>query len=105
MTNRTPYPTGGARTMATRDGLPFPARCRLEGLPEPTAEFAFALAQGRRWRFDWAWPAFRVALEIDGGVWTGGRHTSGKGFLGDMRKLNAAATEGWLVLRCLPREL
>lgn len=51
----------------------------------------------RRWRFDWAWPACRVAVEIDGGQWAarGGRHNSDK----DREKLNAAAAGGWRVLR------
>ena len=37
----------------------------------------------RKWRFDYAIPEHKIALEVEGGVWTGGRHTSPKGFLGD----------------------
>ncbi|EIP99360.1 hypothetical protein OpiT1DRAFT_03874 [Opitutaceae bacterium TAV1] len=59
----------------------------------------------RRWRFDYAWPRYRVALEVEGGVWTGGRHTRGKGFLGDVEKYNTAAAMGWRVLRCTPDTL
>lgn len=54
---------------------------------------------GRKWRFDYAFPALRIAVEIDGGVWTYGRHNNAKGYIGDMEKLNAAASMGWLVLR------
>lgn len=71
------------------------------GLPAPVREHRFHPV--RRWRFDYAWPDLRVALEVEGGVWTGGRHTRGAGFLGDMDKYNAAAGLGWLVLRCTPR--
>mgnify|MGYP003628050189 FL=1 len=74
--------------------------CVLAGLPEPVAEHRFAAP--RRWRFDWAWPEDMLALEVDGGVWTRGRHTRGAGFLRDIEKLNAAAIAGWSVLRTTP---
>jgi hypothetical protein len=77
--------------------------CKQSGLPEPVAEHAFLF--GRRYRFDWAWPQHKVALEQEGGVWTGGRHTRGKGFLSDMAKYNHAAALGWLVIRCTPSTL
>lgn len=53
----------------------------------------------RRWRFDYAFPALKVAIEIDGAVWTQGRHNRPAGYLADMEKLNTAASMGWLVLR------
>lgn len=59
----------------------------------------------RKWRFDYAIPEWRIALEVEGGVHTGGRHIRPKGFLGDMEKYNAAAVLGWRVLRCVPDEL
>ena len=58
----------------------------------------------RRWRFDYAFPAVKVAVEIDGGVFTGGRHSGGVGQKRDFEKLNAAAEMGWLVLHYMPRE-
>lgn len=70
------------------------------GIEIPVAEYRFH--KTRKWRFDYAWPAYKVALEIEGGVWSGGRHTRGKGFLGDMEKYNAAAVAGWTVIRCTP---
>jgi len=53
----------------------------------------------RKWRFDFAFPEKMLAVEIEGGVWTGGRHTRGKGFVSDMEKYNAAAALGWTVMR------
>lgn len=71
---------------------------RAVGIPDPVLEYAFAQHLGRRWRFDLAWPGERLAVEIDGGTWTGGRHTTGRGHESDSRKRNAAVLEGWRVL-------
>lgn len=67
------------------------------GLPDPVQEHRFD--QTRRWRFDLAWPDRMLAVEVDGGTWTGGRHTSGTGYERDAEKLNAAVLAGWRVLR------
>ena len=81
----------------------FLALCRRAGMPEPTPELRFA--PPRRFRFDWAWPEARVALEVEGAVWTSGRHTRGSGFLKDVEKYNLAASLGWLVFRTTPQQL
>jgi len=52
----------------------------------------------RKWRFDYFHKS-GVAIELDGGVFTGGRHTRGAGFLKDMEKYNEAASRGILVFR------
>ena len=75
--------------------------CMEYGWGEPETEYQFA--KPRRWRFDYAWPAHKLALEIEGGVWTGGRHTRGAGFLKDMEKYNEAALRGWKLLRATPQ--
>lgn len=53
----------------------------------------------RRWRFDFAWPAYRIAVEVEGGVYSKGRHTRAKGYSEDCTKYNEAAIYGWRVLR------
>jgi very-short-patch-repair endonuclease len=53
----------------------------------------------RRWRFDFAFPDKRLAVEIDGGTWVRGRHQRPEGYERDCEKLNAAALAGWRVLR------
>ena len=68
-----------------------------EDLPEPEREFRFHPT--RKWRFDFAWPEYKVACEVEGGTWIGGRHTRGLGFQKDCTKYNEAALMGWLVLR------
>lgn len=59
----------------------------------------------RKWRFDYAIPVIKMAIEVEGGVWTGGRHTSSRGFLGDMEKYNEAALAGWCLVRTTPDHL
>lgn len=59
----------------------------------------------RKWRFDYAFPQAKVALEVEGGVWTQGRHTRPQGFLNDLEKYNTATLLGWRVLRTTPEQL
>ena len=77
--------------------------CENRKLPMPEQEWRFH--HERRWRFDFAWPGHKVAVECEGGAWSGGRHTRGKGFIGDLEKYNAAAADGWTVLRYTPQAL
>ena len=59
----------------------------------------------RRWRFDFAWPSSRVAVELEGGLYTRGRHMRPTGFAADCEKYNAAALAGWTVLRYTATDL
>ncbi|GIW81475.1 MAG: hypothetical protein KatS3mg105_3282 [Gemmatales bacterium] len=73
------------------------------GLPPCVEEYRFHPT--RRWRFDYAWPDHKVALEVEGGAWVRGRHVRGKGFVKDIEKYNEAAILGWRVVRCTPVQL
>lgn len=81
----------------------FEQQIRALRLPAPVKEYRFHVEQhgaaGRKWRADFAWVDLRLLVEIDGGTFSGGRHTRGKGFEADCYKLNAAAEDGWTVLR------
>lgn len=68
----------------------------LIDLPGHKKEFRFHPV--RRWRFDYAWPDIKIALEVHGGVFTNGRHTRGKGFTEDKVKMNTAQLLGWIVI-------
>lgn len=83
----------------------FIAFCLSEGLPEPIPEFRFEPT--RKWKADWLFEANgkRVALEIEGAVWTNGRHTRPKGFLGDIEKYNNLSLNGIYLLRVTPDNL
>jgi len=59
----------------------------------------------RKWRWDYAWPDAMLALDIQGGVWTAGRHTRGEGYSGDCEKQAEAVLRGWRVLRCTPGQI
>jgi len=89
--------------MARRSSLPFPTLCVMAGLPPPVAEHRFHPV--RKWRFDFAWPDRKVALEVEGGVFVQGRHSRGAGIRADIEKYNTATLLGWRVLRYLPEQL
>lgn len=72
-------------------------------IPDPVPEYRFD--PGRKWRIDFAFVAEKLAVEIEGGAWTQGRHTRGKGFLSDMAKYNALAVAGWSLLRFTPQQV
>lgn len=81
----------------------FALHCKLRKLPEPDREYRFH--PERRWRFDFAWPTKKVAIEVEGGTWTNGRHSRGNGFENDCEKYNEAAILGWTVLRFTTRQV
>jgi hypothetical protein len=85
------------------------------GIPAPEMEYVFHPV--RKWRFDFAWPTLAyptmvpseamdsLALEVQGGIWTKGRHTQGAALLKEWEKLNEAAVLGWRILYCQPQDL
>lgn len=81
----------------------FTMLCRRDFGVEVVKEYLFHPT--RKWRFDYAIPSHRIAIEVEGGVWTQGRHTRPKGFLGDMEKYNTATLMGWRVFRTTPDRL
>jgi len=68
------------------------------GLPEPEEEVRFHA--WRRWRYDLSYTKHKIAIEYEGGTWSGkSRHTSPKGYRNDAEKYTEGAILGWLVVR------
>lgn len=107
--------------------LDFPAQCRAAGLPAPTPEYLFAAdywqgglskcshkwvkrhrctvcgARQRQWRFDWAFDW--LAVEVQGGIFSKGRHVRGAALLDEYEKINHAVLLGWFVLFMTPQQM
>jgi very-short-patch-repair endonuclease len=85
----------------------FAFQCRAYRLPVPVRQFRFAQEVGRMWQFDFAFPQYKLAVEIEGlvvqklaGVLVvRGRHASISGFKEDCIKYATADELGWGVLR------
>jgi hypothetical protein len=91
----------------------FASQCRSFLLPHFEREVYFAQSIGRRWRFDFAFPRYHLAVELDGVVvkrvrgelFVLGRHASIDGLRGDNEKINTAILLGWSVLRFLQTDV
>lgn len=70
----------------------------LRAADAPSFQRELRFCPPRRFRFDFAWPEQRLAVEVDGGTWTGGRHVRGTGFEADCEKSALAAIHGWRVI-------
>ena len=77
--------------------------CAKELGVECVKEYRFY--KNRQWRFDYALPKYKIAIEVEGGVWTQGRHVRPVGFRGDMNKYNMATLMGWRLFRTTPKKL
>lgn len=62
-------------------------------------EQEFQFNKDRRWRADFHILDTRILIEVEGGIWSGGRHTRGKGYIADMEKYNSATALGYSVYR------
>lgn len=74
----------------------FALQLRALHLPPPQREFRFH--PHRAFRFDFAWPDLpggrRLAVEIEGGIHSGGRHVRPQGYKRDLEKYNSAVALG-----------
>lgn len=53
----------------------------------------------RNWRADFLITGTKILIEVEGGIWSGGRHTRGKGFTADCEKYAEATLLGYTVVR------
>jgi hypothetical protein len=80
----------------------FLAALAQAGIPAPVAEFKFHPV--RKWRMDFCWLDRKLALEIQGGIFSNGRHSRGAAMLKEWEKLNTAAGMGYRLLYCQPSD-
>ena len=79
-------------------GAQIAAHCRAGGYEAPEPEYQFHPT--RKWRFDFAFPAAKVAVEYEGTTGgKGGRHQRREGYAEDAVKYTEAALLGWKVIR------
>ena len=69
---------------------------RQSGLPTP--ERQVQLIPGRKWSWDVVYRAEMIAIEVQGGSWGVGAHSSGLGIARDCEKANSANLAGWCCL-------
>jgi hypothetical protein len=83
----------------------FGAHCRAVGIPEPVCEYRFL--PDRQFRWDYAWPDFMIAVEVEGGIWRkgGGAHSHPLNIERDIEKHNLGVMAGWKLLRYAPEDL
>lgn len=62
-------------------------------------KYEFKFCPHRRWKSDFRILGTNILVEVEGGTWSGGRHTRGKGYADDCEKYSWAAANGWTVLR------
>lgn len=100
---RTPGARGLDRLLTRRGDVPptesdaetlFLQLARRAGMPDPARQFGVLLG-GRRCRLDFAWPALRLAVEVDGFE----VHGSPSALHADLQRQNHLMLDGWLLLR------
>ena len=69
---------------------------RALDLPEPIREYQ--AIKGRKFRFDFAWLERKLLVEVNGGTYTKGAHSTGAGIARDYEKCNLGVLQGWRVL-------
>ena len=56
--------------------------------------------KGRKFRFDFAWLEHKLLVEVNGGTYTQGAHSTGRGIARDYEKIWLAQKCGWHVYPC-----
>jgi very-short-patch-repair endonuclease len=71
----------------------------------PAFEKQLRFNPSRKWKSDFGWKDYKLLVEIEGGVYTNGRHVRGSGFEKDCEKYNSAVLDGWKILRFGPNHV
>jgi very-short-patch-repair endonuclease len=81
----------------------FAHQALADKLPPFVCEYRFD--DVRKFRFDFAWPDRKFAVELEGGIFSKGAHSRPLGILRDIDKGNLAVMKGWSVLRFSPAQV
>lgn len=104
------------RSVSSKLEQTFAMQCKAAGLPDMKwGKNELLFHPTRKWRFDFAWEEFKVAVEAEGGTYTHGqaradkatgkkvvqksRHLTPTGYHEDCIKYAEAAILGWTVIR------
>ena len=104
MAKRRRTSTSGASRVTTKrnsaDEDLFAWQCQTYDLPEPERQFYFAKDLERQFRADFAFPDYRLLVEIEGGIWRrgGGAHSHPLDLLRDIERRQYATLLNWHVL-------
>lgn len=72
---------------------------QLDALGVAGYEREYIAISGRKFRFDFAFRAAKLLIEVQGGTFSGGAHGRGVGINRDYEKSNLAQLNGWRVLQ------
>lgn len=101
--DRAPKPKPKRKQLPSYNAQVVTSYFQSEGLPAPVFEFVFA--PPRKWRFDLALPEHKLAIEVQGGLFSGGAHVRGGHLLLEFEKINAASADGWRIIYRTPDNL
>jgi hypothetical protein len=77
-------------------------------MPEPATQYYWARELGRQFHCDFAWPTFRLIVEVEGGLWRPqgvGAHAGGAAIERDIEKSQYACRLGWWLLRITEKDI
>ena len=72
-------------------------------LPKPERQYKFH--PKRAFRADFCWPANRLIVEVQGGVWNNGAHVRGAGYERDCERMIEAQLLGHRILYVTPAHI
>lgn len=74
-------------------------------LPAAIRQYSFARCVGRQYKADFAWVDERLIVEVQGGLFNGGRHARGAGVESDLERQAIASCLGWKLMGFSPRHV
>ena len=77
--------------------------CKI--FPRQLIQCQYKFHPTRKWKFDVANPFYKIAIEVNGAIWTNGRHSRGSGLVKEYEKMRAAAALHWYVFAYDPKSI